>query len=86
MTASSTMADQIAAVIEAWAKDQPRWMPVPTNDEIAAQLPFAASRTTFLAAKKHLARQGVLVMAGRGFYVAAPAGSAARTNATGGQP
>ena len=69
MTRAATMSGEIAALIEAWAKDQPRWMPVPANDEIAANLPFAASRATFLAAKKRLAGQGVLVMEGRGFYV-----------------
>ena len=69
--AGGTMRDKIAAAITAWAKGQRQWTPVPTNDEISADLDFTASPDTFRIAKRRLAEQGVIVRQGRWYYVAA---------------
>jgi hypothetical protein len=67
---SATMRDKITAAITAWAEKQPRWTPVPANDEIGRLLDIVASASTFQVAKRLLADRGVIAKHGNGYYVA----------------
>jgi hypothetical protein len=80
------MATRIADEIADWAAEQDPVTPVPDDVEIGDWLDFVASPGTVQAAKRALAETGVLVKAGGRFYVAAPDGSAAPSEATGGRP
>src|SRR5258707_15605648 len=75
-----------AALPPGWAEGEDPWTPVPPDDEIGGWLDFVASPDTVQAAKRALVELGVLVKDGGRFYVAAPAGTAARPEATGGRP
>jgi hypothetical protein len=57
---SSRMDHQIAAVIATWARGKERGTVLPSNDELACELDFAASASSYRQAKRFLASQGVL--------------------------
>ena len=66
---TQNVTDTLAEVIRAWAAGKPRYVPVPTNAELSADLDFVTTETAWTIARNRLVEQCVIGRDGSHFYV-----------------